>query len=130
MNDRLALTTRPRCQHVSPEGKACRGFATSGDFCPWHNPAVSEEEKRAWRERGGIRAATRNSPAREPGDVSLRHPEDCLGELEAIMARVEKGDLSARTAQTMIAAVRAAHDVLELAVVAKRLKLLERKLGI
>jgi hypothetical protein len=67
---------------------------------------------------------------REPGEVDLKSPERCLEELESIVDRVERGALPQRTAQTMISAVKAAADIMELAIVAKRLALLEKKAGL
>jgi hypothetical protein len=46
------------------------------------------------------------------------------------MAALEKTEINPRTAQAMTAIVRAARDTLELSVIAKRLQLLERRLGL
>jgi hypothetical protein len=126
---KLGSEARPTCSSTTKDNTPCPAsgstFYEGKPYCYWHNPAVSDEEKKAARSRGGI-ARTVNRPK---VSVNLRSPEDVVALMENVCGWVLSGNINARDDATIVAAVREARtsmqDNLE-----KRLKALEKSVKV
>lgn len=112
-----------RCAHVGEDGDQCRvtGGLVDPDtgFCFSHDPS-REEERRAARERGGMRTALRakKSKALDPDELGpLETPRDAVRWCRIVGAATATGRLSASAANAALRAIsewRAAHEQAEL----------------
>jgi hypothetical protein len=88
------------CIHTKENGDACNANAINGsDYCYFHNPDISDEEKREAQSNGGKTKALRvNQPL---PDIKLDVPDDAVFLIADTIKRVRAGELDIRTANCL-----------------------------
>lgn len=89
-----------RCSFKKDNGELCNANAMSGgEFCYFHNPAISDEEKREAQSNGGkTKALTLKEPLPE---LALAKPDDAIMLIADTISRVRAGTLDIRTANCL-----------------------------
>jgi hypothetical protein len=89
-----------RCSFIKPDETQCNANAMSGaEYCYMHNPAISEEEKREAKQRGGqARALTITNPLPV---LPINEPNDAVLLIADTINRVRAGELDIRTANCL-----------------------------
>ena len=89
-----------QCHATTKTGKRCEGFTLSGsNFCFAHDPNHEEERNQA-RKKGGRVGKAKTLPENEP-DLSLAVPTDVEALLADTINRTRRGELDAKTANTI-----------------------------
>lgn len=89
-----------QCQAMKRDGEQCKGYAMSGsDFCFTHNPNTSDQRKDA-RRKGGSKGKARTLSA-DSLSVSLTSPNDIESLLAETINQTRRGELDAKTANTI-----------------------------
>lgn len=89
-----------KCTFTKPDGTKCEANAMNGgEFCYFHNPDISEAEKRATQTNGGkARALTISEPLTA---IEITKPEDTINLLVDTINRVRAGTLDIRIANCL-----------------------------
>jgi hypothetical protein len=89
-----------KCEFIKPDGLKCEAHAVSGsDFCYFHNPDISDEEKREAQSNGGkAKALTLQEPLPE---LAIAKPADAVLLVADTIKRVRAGTLDIRTANCL-----------------------------
>jgi hypothetical protein len=89
-----------KCNGTKKGGEKCEANAVKdSEFCYFHNPDISKEEKREAQTKGGqARALTLIKPLPE---LALTKPEDTILLLADTISRVRAGTLDIRTANSL-----------------------------
>ena len=89
-----------KCKHLKDNGEQCQANAMSeSEFCYFHNPDISDEEKREAQSNGGkTKALTLKEPLPE---LVLAKPEDAVLLIADTISRVRAGTLDIRTANCL-----------------------------
>ena len=89
-----------KCEFIKPDGTKCEAHAIKdSEFCYFHNPDISDEEKREAQTRGGqARALTIANPL--PA-LQINKPEDTIVLLTDTINRVRAGELDIRIANSL-----------------------------
>ncbi len=99
------------CKGTKRNGDPCGCPATLQDeFCFWHSPRVTPEEKRLAAMKGGLASRPTVLPP-ETGDVRLNTPESCLALLEDTISRTRRGELDVKIANSVAYQITAACKV-------------------
>lgn len=89
-----------KCEFTKPDGEKCEAYAVKDSgYCYFHNPAVSDEDKRLAQVNGGkARALTleQSLPA-----LTINTPDDAIMLLVDTISRVRAGTLDIRTANCL-----------------------------
>ena len=89
-----------KCEFIKPDGTKCEAYAIKGsEFCYFHNPDISDEEKREAQSNGGkTKALTLKEPLPE---LVLAEPADTVLLITDTISRVRAGKLDIRTANCL-----------------------------
>ena len=89
-----------KCEFIKPDGTKCEAHAIKdSEFCYFHNPDISDEEKRQAQSNGGkTKALTLKDPLPE---LVLAKPEDAVLLIADTISRVRAGTLDIRTANCL-----------------------------
>jgi len=89
-----------KCQFIKPDGAKCEAHAVKdSEFCYFHNPDISDEEKREAQSNGGkTKALTLKEPLPE---LVLAKPNDAVLLIADTISRVRAGTLDIRTANCL-----------------------------
>ena len=89
-----------KCSFTKDSGDACEANAVKdSEFCYFHNPDISDEEKREAQTKGGAnRALTIANPL--PA-MQIAEPEDAITLITDTINRVRAGELDIRTANCL-----------------------------
>jgi len=89
-----------QCKEIKTDGTQCNANAMSdSDYCYTHNPAISDEEKREAKQRGGqARALTIANPLPV---ITIKEPDDAVLLVVDTISRVRAGELDIRTANCL-----------------------------
>ena len=89
-----------KCEFIKPDGQKCEAYAVKGSkFCYFHNPDISDEEKREAQSNGGkTKALTLKEPLPE---LALIKPDDAVLLIADTISRVRAGALDIRTANCL-----------------------------
>ena len=89
-----------KCEFVKPDGTKCEAHAIKDSkFCYFHNPDISDEEKREAQSNGGkTKALTLKEPLPE---LVLAEPADAVLLIADTISRVRAGTLDIRTANCL-----------------------------
>jgi len=89
-----------KCEFIKPDGTKCEAYAVKGsEFCYFHNPDISDEEKREAQSNGGkTKALTLKEPLPE---LVLAEPADTVLLIADTISRVRAGKLDIRTANCL-----------------------------
>lgn len=89
-----------RCKFIKPDGQNCEAHAIKdSEFCYFHNPDISDEEKREAQSNGGkTKALTLKEPL---PDLPIAKPEDAVLLVADTIKRVRAGTLDIRTANCL-----------------------------
>jgi hypothetical protein len=89
-----------KCEFIKPDGDKCEAHAINGsEFCYFHNPDISDEEKREAQSNGGkTKALTLKEPLPE---MPLGKPDDAVLLIADTIKRVRAGTLDIRTANCL-----------------------------
>lgn len=89
-----------QCKHTKENGEQCNANAmTESDYCYTHNPAISEEERREAKARGGSNRALIIS---QPLPIMpINEPQDAIMLIADTISRVRAGELDIRTANCL-----------------------------
>lgn len=89
-----------KCNHTKESGETCEAYAVKGsDFCYFHNPDISDEDKREAQSNGGkTKALTLKEPLPE---LALSKPSDAVLLIADTISRVRAGTLDIRTANCL-----------------------------
>ena len=89
-----------KCKDTKANGENCEANALKGsEFCYFHNPDISDEEKREAQTRGGAnRALTIANPL--PA-LQIKEPKDTITLLTDTINRVRAGELDIRVANSL-----------------------------
>ena len=116
------------CQAETTSGSPCKAKAMSGSqYCYFHNPDVSEEERRKSNAKGGENRRIVNESPLPP--IKLENPNEVVLLLSDTINRVRSGELDIRTANCIGYLSGHLTRVLEFTEVYQRLKRIEDSLG-
>jgi hypothetical protein len=89
-----------KCEFIKPDGQKCEAYAVKGtSFCYFHNPDISDEEKKEAQTNGG---ANRALTLKEPLPVlPIAKPSDAVLLIADTISRVRAGMLDIRTANCL-----------------------------
>lgn len=89
-----------KCEFIKPDGQNCEAYAVKGtSFCYFHNPDISDEEKKEAQTNGG---ANRALTLKEPLPVlPIAQPNDAVLLVADTINRVRAGKLDIRTANCL-----------------------------
>jgi hypothetical protein len=89
-----------KCEFIKTDGTQCEAHAIKdSEFCYFHNPDISDEEKREAQSNGGKTKALRiNEPLPE---IILAKPDDAILLIADTIRRVRAGELDIRTANCL-----------------------------
>jgi len=89
-----------KCEFIKPDGTKCEAHAVKdSEFCYFHNPDISDEEKREAQSNGGkTKALTLKEPLPE---LALKTPDDAVLLVADTISRVRAGTLDIRTANCL-----------------------------
>lgn len=89
-----------KCEFIKTDGTKCEAHAVKGsEFCYFHNPDISDEEKREAQSNGGKTKALRiNEPLPE---LALTMPDHAVLLIADTISRVRAGTLDIRTANCL-----------------------------
>ena len=89
-----------KCEHIKPDGQKCEAHAVKdSEFCYFHNPDISDEEKREAQSNGGkTKALTIQEPL--PA-IALTTPDHAVMLIADTINRVRAGTLDIRTANCL-----------------------------
>jgi len=89
-----------KCEFIKPDGTKCEAHAIKdSEFCYFHNPDISDEEKRKAQSNGGkTKALTLKEPLPE---LVLAEPADAVLLIADTISRVRAGTLDIRTANCL-----------------------------
>jgi len=92
--------TKKKCKFIKPDGTKCEAWAMSdSNFCYFHNPDISDKEKREIQSKGG---ANRTLILKEPlPELGLAEPADTILLIADTIGRVRAGTLDIRTANCL-----------------------------
>lgn len=91
-----------RCQFRKQDGKQCRANAQLGkNVCVFHDPTRVEDGRRARREGGISRSRTVVVLPPQTPNVPLRNQADIAAFLAETINQVRRGELDARTGNTL-----------------------------
>lgn len=89
-----------KCEFIKPDGQNCEAYAVKGtQFCYFHNPDISDEEKKEAQTNGG---ANRALTLKEPLPVlPIANQDDAVLLVADTINRVRAGKLDIRTANCL-----------------------------
>lgn len=89
-----------KCEFIKPDGTQCEANAMKGSkFCYFHNPDISDEEKKTAQANGGAnRALTLKEPL---PDLPIANQDDAVLLVADTINRVRAGKLDIRTANCL-----------------------------
>ena len=89
-----------KCEFIKPDGTKCEAHAIKdSEFCYFHDPNISDEEKREAQSNGGkTKALTLKEPLPE---LVLAEPEHAVLLIADTISRVRAGTLDIRTANCL-----------------------------
>lgn len=89
-----------KCEFIKPDGQKCEAHAVKDtEFCYFHNPDISDEEKREAQSNGGkTKALTLKEPL---PPLALAKPSDAVLLVADTIKRVRAGELDIRTANCL-----------------------------
>jgi len=89
-----------KCEFIKPDGTQCEAHAIKdSEFCYFHNPDISDEEKREAQSNGG---KTKALKLKEPlPDMPIAKPDDAILLIADTIKRVRAGQLDIRTANCL-----------------------------
>ena len=89
-----------KCEFIKTNGVKCEAHAIKGsEFCYFHNPDISDEEKKEAQSNGGkTKALTLKEPLPE---LVLAEPADTVLLIADTISRVRAGKLDIRTANCL-----------------------------
>ena len=89
-----------KCEFIKQDGTKCEAHAIKDSkFCYFHNPDISDEEKREAQSNGGkTKALTLKEPLPE---LPLKIPDDATLLVADTISRVRAGTLDIRTANCL-----------------------------
>lgn len=123
-----ARAARTTCSGTTRAGKPCPAPATNGAWCYWHDPNVSDEVKRAARQRGRAAMVKARTPVSfTKADFSSE--ESARRVLEEAADLVRQGRLPVSVANAVTKMVAAAAKLGELKLAARLHELEERLRG-
>jgi hypothetical protein len=120
-----------RCQFRKQDGKPCGANAQSGKkFCVFHDPSKAEDGRRARREGGINRTRTAVVLPPQTPTVPLRNQLEIATFLAETINQVRRGELDARTANTLGFLANTLSRVLDQGETEDRLARIEARLGL
>ena len=89
-----------KCKFIKPDGQNCEAYAVKEtEFCYFHNPDISDEEKREAQTNGGAnRALTLKEPLLA---MPIANQDDAVLLVADTINRVRAGKLDIRTANCL-----------------------------
>ena len=89
-----------KCEFIKPDGTQCEAHAIKdSEFCYFHNPDISDEEKREAQSNGGKTKALTLKEALP--ELPIAKPEDAVMLVADTINRVRAGTLDIRTANCL-----------------------------
>jgi hypothetical protein len=89
-----------KCEFIKPDGTKCEAHAIKdSEFCYFHNPDISNEEKREAQQRGGQNRAVAISEPLPP--LAIAEPNDAVLLIVDTINRVRAGELDIRVANCL-----------------------------
>lgn len=88
-----------KCNFQRENGTYCNSFAMkNSDYCFQHNPAISDEEKREAKSKGGKSKVLIPVELQRKGNITLRTASDVRRFYQKLVNDVMKGELDLRIA--------------------------------
>lgn len=114
-----------KCQFKKPDGTKCQAHAIKGDkFCYFHNPVISDEEKRETQTRGG---EARGLRVKEPLEkIAINKIPDVALLVVDTIHRVRSGEMDTRIANCLFIGANTLARVLEVRDLEERFDKLEQ----
>lgn len=89
--------TKKKCRFIKPDGEKCEAWAMSdSDFCYFHNPDISETEKKEIQSKGGQANKIKVLEPLQP--IALKQGEDVILLLEDTINKVRTGEIDLKVA--------------------------------
>lgn len=89
-----------KCNHIKENGETCEAYAVKdSEFCYFHNPDISDEDKREAQSNGGKTKALTLKEALP--ELALSKPSDAVLLITDTISRVRAGTLDIRTANCL-----------------------------
>jgi len=117
-----------KCEFIKPDGTKCEAHAIKdSEFCYFHDPNISDEEKREAQSNGGkTKALTLKKPL---PNLPIAEPEDAVLLVADTIKRVRAGELDIRTANCLFIGTNALIKAFELARLNDKAEFIERVLS-
>jgi len=114
-----------KCEFIKPDGQKCEAHAIKdSEFCYFHNPDISDEEKREAQSNGG---KTKALILKEPlPKLALAEPDDAVLLIADTINRVRAGTLDIRTANCLFIGADKLLKAFEVAKINDKTELIER----
>jgi len=91
---------KKRCRFIKTDKQKCKAWAMSdSEFCYFHNPDISEAEKKEIQSRGGQANKIKVLEPLEP--ITLKRGDDVILLLEDTINKVRAGKMDLRVANCM-----------------------------
>ena len=89
-----------KCEFIKPDGQNCEAYAVKdSEFCYFHNPDITDEDKREAQSNGGKTKALTLKEALP--ELALSKPSDAVLLITDTISRVRAGTLDIRTANCL-----------------------------
>lgn len=107
---------RAGCPGPGAAGEACRMTPRPSGFCVRHDPAITDEQRQEWAQRGGLRSVLSRSrlPENLPA-IDFSTPEALRAEMERTAELVRSGRLSPAQGNNLKGLIDSALKLYELA---------------
>jgi len=114
-----------KCEFIKPDGTKCEAHAIKdSEFCYFHNPDISDEEKREAQSNGGkTKALTLQEPLPE---LALTKPDHAVLLIADTISRVRAGSLDIRTANCLFIGADKLLKAFEISRLNGRVEIIER----
>ena len=114
-----------KCQQVSEEGQQCRAYPMDGShFCYFHNPEISDNEKKAAQSKGGkARGVKVETPL---PSLKIQRVEDVTHLLEDTVNQLRAGAVDVKYANCVSILSGQLIRSLEVSQVASKIELIKR----
>jgi hypothetical protein len=91
------IETKKKCSFIKPDGEKCEAWAMAdSEFCYFHNPDISETEKKEIQSKGGQANKIKVLEPLEP--ITLKEGGDVILLLEDTINKVRTGEIDLKVA--------------------------------
>lgn len=118
-----------QCKHIKKDGQRCNGRRMKdSDFCYWHNPKITNEEKKSARSKGG--SSTNLTISKNDIKLMQVNSIDDLNRIINIcVQQVYSGKITTKQSNSISKLIGNYKDIVETVLLTKKIEILEKKLN-